>query len=470
MDNGVPFLGDTRDYSGYTGADALHTEVYKGSVQMAMADENVMTSISNNAASSENVALAKGKAAIIEEMNAGNTESDAQDALNTALNTYFTKIEENLFTHFNAQVEQLAHMMDSVSNHSNLSLGDVFEQVITGTHQAVVDYHVAEFDHTHPDGSVTAVKHPAVKNGNDNWAYPDPFGMYDEGATSVSGSYSNSNPGQIVALAFSDGSEQAFLEGPYSTALNDLQTAYDDANAALTGFVADVYAQYEPGDIPTEDLVDPITASTELAQNYDGYQAQGAHAAMLGIPTTAEQSVAITVHDSDGDKPMLVDIYTEHVPTDGSGNEIGFEAGTTYDPSSWSEPLYIAYEYQAVLDEDGNVLNSTEQESYSGETTTQTESDFIQLETSFTIDSITDKDGNDVQSFQTESQNTQTADVSKLQAELEQLREEQLRLQEEAQSGGGGLLPEFSLGGVPGVGVLAIAGGAVLLLFGQNDN
>jgi hypothetical protein len=75
-----------------------------------------------------------------------------------------------------------------------------------------------------------------------------------------------------------------------------------------------------------------------------------------------------------------------------------------------------------------------------------------------------------VDSFQTTSRNNQTADVSKLKEELDQLREAQIDMQEEAQSGGsGGFLDSIGFGGIPGVGVLAIAGGVVVLLFGNQN-
>jgi hypothetical protein len=202
--------------------------------------------------------------------------------------------------------------------------------------------------------------------------------------------------------------------------MSEIQTKRDDVNSQLSGFVNDVYNAYQPGDIPTEEIVDPITASTELKQNYDHFAAQGAHAAMLGISSSADKTVYM--HLLDDDDKIWCDIFTDYVPTDDSGNEIGFEVGPTYSPSAWNEPLYVSFEY---TDSDGNTV-----------------SDFTQIEQDFTIETIEDADGTQVDSFKTESRNNQTSDVQALEEELEQVRKEQIRLQKESEStdgdGGGG--------------------------------
>ena len=82
----------------------------------------------------------------------------------------------------------------------------------------------------------------------------------------------------------------------------------------------------------------------------------------------------------------------------------------------------------------------------------------------------TDEDGNEVTNVANEKRITQTADVTKLEEELAQLREEQQRLQEESQAGGGGGidLSGFSAFGLPGE-VVALGVGAVVAFFGLNN-
>jgi hypothetical protein len=271
------------------------------------------------------------------------------------------------------------------------------------------------------------------------------------GMTKTSNNTDESDP--YLRVQTDSGNVTVFTPPTYNNPYDEIAVQRDDVNATLSGFVTDVYNNWSAGDIPTEELVDPITAATELSQNYDGYQGQGAHAAMLGIPTTAKQSVAITVHGDTEDNDLLVDFYTQHVPTDADGNEVGFEKGMKYEPSTWSQPLYIAYEY---TDSDGSVS-----------------SDFVQLEKPFTVNEITNKDGESVSQFKTESTVNQTADVTALKEELEQIRKEQVRLQEESQddpSGGGGgfSFDQFSIAGLPGTGVVLAVVGAGAFLLGNN--
>lgn len=468
------YLGDSRDYSGYTGADALHNEVVTGATEMQSADERVMTSIENNIAHSQNVALAKGKAAIIEEMNAENPEEDAQTAMQDAIDAYYATIQENIITHYTAQVEQARHHVEQVEAHAELDHGQVFEmeahtvdtdawfppvegsslgnevayamgfgeQMPGGEYGVIVENQELEL----VDGSTVSA--PIV---DDNW-YMAPAAEFVTGDDATT-----------WRVHYLDGSDTAtYINCPrYNDAIQNIHTERDDVNAQLSGFVSDVYAQYSPGDIPTEDLVDPITAATELRQDYDNMAGQGAHAAMLGIPTTADFSALLHIYDedaleeSDGEEDyydVWAEIFTNHVPEDEDGNEVGFSVGETYDPSTWDAPLYISYNY--VDSETGDERG-----------------DFTQIESEFSIELVEDTEGNEVENFQTRSRNNQTADVSELQKELEQLRKDWLEMQEEAQEeeeedGGGGFW-DFGDGGKGGPLIGALVAIAAIVGIGQ---
>jgi predicted ThiF/HesA family dinucleotide-utilizing enzyme len=444
------YLGDDRDYSGYTGADALKTEISTGAMEMLSADERVMTSIQNNITTSQNTALAKGKAAVIEVMNAGGDESSATDKMQAAIDEYYATIQKNLLTHYEEQVAQIAHHIAELENHADTSAGSMIE-----------GYDAANGRWTEVSGSSNVTDDVALLDGTtytvEGFKLSHNFGIYlgwqpsdgDDG-------YYPSDSQPILRYHIEGQSDpQVYPLLQYINTWDSIMTERDDVRAQLSGFVSDVYAAYEPGDIPTEDLVDPITAATQLEQDYDHYATQGAHAAMLGIPTSAEQSVHMTIHDPDeGDLDVWADIFTNHNPTDADGNTVGFEVGTKYSPEYWDEPLYIAYEY--VDEESGD-----------------TQSDFTQIESEFTINTIEDSSGSEVTNFEPESQNTQTADVQALKEELEQLREEQIRLQEEAQSdddGGGFSFDALSFGGLPGEGVALGVAGLIALLVGGSDN
>ncbi|QAS68824.1 VP4 precursor [Halorubrum pleomorphic virus 10] len=453
------YLGDTRDYSGYTGGDALHAAIYEGALNMKSADERVMTSIENNISTSKNVALAKGKAALLTEMNNGSSEQTAKEEMNKAIDEYYTTIEKNIITHLEAQQRQFVHMADQAAAHSNLNEGDIF---IARPKSDPDGYMKAPYSITSdPDyRNYTLVNGEKYVSENVRWNGGEKAGSTSRSAggwlrlfsiPTSSADIDIPAPAVVYVTNPEDNTETAFLDySRYENAITELEAARDEANAALNGFTGDVYAQYEPGDIPTEDIVDPITAATELEQNYGGDAGQSAYASMLGIPSSAEQAVTMTVHRPGGNVTIQADIYTEYKPPD-TGK---FVKETRYEPTTWDKPLYIAYEYT---------------DSETGEEA----SDFVQLEDPFTIVSI-EANGEEIDSFAPEARTTQTADISAIEEELAKIREEQIRLQEEAEeetsSGGGGagagFFSDFG-GGASNLGIVALGGAVVALLLGN---
>ena len=439
------FLGDERDYSGYTGADALTTEIRTGVTQMRSADERVMTSVQNNLQNSQNVALAKGKSVVLEVMNNEGSESEATTALQDAIDAYFSTIEENIITHGNAQVAQLHHMIDRLEQHSDANVGDVFEvgrsdanNTLSGSPGPI---NTTTEDYTLLNGST--VTRELLNVEKDGYSGSSTHHLTKE-STSTNRTY---------RLSYVDsGGNNVEIPPNYHGILDTVASNRDSVNSQLSGFVTDVYSQYAPGDIPTEDLVDPITLATEMGQN-TGLASQAAEAAILGIPTSASFSLWLELQDGDGDvtREVEAEMYTTATPTDSDGNAVGWEVGTTYDPANFDPPIYIAYEY---IEPD------------SGEKS----SDLVELDNPFTVIEATGSDGNEVTSFQNEERINQTADVSKLEEELQQLRDEQQRLQAKAQaSGGGGFsFDSFSMLGLPGE-AIALGGAAVVSYFALGD-
>ncbi|QAS68808.1 VP4 precursor [Halorubrum pleomorphic virus 12] len=453
------YLGDTRDYSGYTGADALHAALYEGCLNMKSADERVMTSVSNNIATSESVALAKGKAALLSAMNSGANEGTAQTAMVDAVNSYYSTIEKNILTHVEAQMSQFVSMSERVEAHEDIGLSNVFHLY-------------AEMDSEYLKGPYEYIEEAATYDLLDGTTYPVDGVQYSsaslgnlsngQGVIAINGpkigadSSDLSNPDRVrfriqdPELPQDRDNETEFIHiKDYTNTLADIKTMRDEVTSTLSGFTSDVYAQYSPGDIPTDDLVDPVTAATELSQSYGGAAGQSAMASMLGIPTSAEQSVTMTVHRDAGDITLQADIFTNYTPPD-TGE---FVKDTRYKPSTWDKPLYIAYEYtDSETGEEG--------------------SDFSQLEDPFTIVNI-EANGEEIDSFKPESPTQQTTDLSKIQEELESIRKEQIRLQEEAEeemnSGGGAGAGFFGdLGGsASNLGIVALGGAVVALLLGN---
>lgn len=434
--------GDNGDYSGYTGGTALIDDITAGVVEMQSADERVLTSIRNNIANSENVSLAKAKAAVIRAMNNGATESEAKTAMNDEINAYYSKIQANILKHWNSQLEQLAHHHQQIVDHSDTNPANQFE---LRDSDATLNYDSTygwqgfhDLQMTLLDGTdhLYHTIEMQQNSGSDTDMYSRLIDFLDQKANvPCDGPNSYHGTPHLTTPVFNG--KAYHDEFQFTNAWNDLKTKRDDVNQQMQSFVSDVYSAYEPGEIPTEDLIDPITASTELNQDYSHYSIQSAHAAMMGIPSNAELSLVMEVYPpNDETFEMEADIYTKHVPTDSDGNK-GFKADgeTVYEPSTWADPLYVAYKAYDVAD-DGTITNEKR--------------DFQKMEKPFTILKAEDADGKEVTKFKNDAEVNQTADVAAIEEELDQLRQKNRELQNKAQAAknrGGS-----ATGGNPGVG------------------
>lgn len=450
--NAEKATGDSRDYSSFTGANALKLSIYEDALTMKSADERVMTSIQNNVQNSENVALAKGKAALLKEMNAGSDESTANEAMNAAVNEYYSTIQENILVHYDAQLANIKSQLNAMVSHPNISgqqgTISVYKYVnsnLDGESGIPVDSEMTEIgptDVTLLDGSTVTLENPFQID----WV--------DESLTEtikldwpVPGTWSGSN-NSFLRYSNPDTNDRfKYNFNRFTSTWSNLSDSRNAVNSDLVGFSSDVYSQYEPGEIPTEDLVDPITAATELGNN-TGLSSQAAAAGMMGIPTSAGFSLRLELQDDSGEKYEVdAEIYTNADPGDESGNKTGFVVGETYDPDNFEEPIYASYEY---IDPD------------SGERST----DFTQLAKPFTVLEATNKDGENVTNVTPDPKINQTADVGKLEQELAQIRDEQQRLlenQQDPSSGGAG--GGFLSGSGPSTGVIAAVVGGIGILY-----
>jgi hypothetical protein len=419
-DNIEDILGQGEDLSGYTGIDALKTKIEDQAVTMKTVDERVFTSIENNLANSETVAFAKGKTAALEKMNAEAPESDAVTSMEEAVDDYYSTVQKNILTHWGTQTGEINHHVTMARAHADASPSDWFGW---GDNPDVKNTERTTFNFPLVSGEAYEVD---TLN----------FIFYD--GTSKLGMDSNS----ITYFPFT--SNVTVLDpAVYTNLLSIVADRSSSVKTKLGGFIGDLYFEYGAGDIPTEDVIDPVTAATQLSQN-TGMAGQAAEAAMLGIPTSASFSLSLELQDAGGNTfEVDAELYTKASPTDGSGNGTGWEVGVEYDPENFDPPIYVAYEY---IDTDTGEMSSN----------------FIQIDRPFTVIDAVDENGNEVTNVTHEKRVTQTADVTKLQEELAQVRDEQVRLQEESQSQGGGitmgsssLSTEQIIAGIVGTGVAA---------------
>jgi hypothetical protein len=441
------FLGDQRDYSDFTGDDALQRELVVGSKRLQSADERVLTSLRNNLTNSKTVGLAKGKAAAIEAMNAGKTEQQATSDMEEAVNSYFAVIQENLFTHFSAQCSQFANMAMRVVERDTMENGVILAYSRTGYTEA--NYSDRWEPVTKNVSLVDTREIPVTffkgRNGDNRKRYFDPMDLAGLDNVNKWGVKDPDTGENVYALKAEN------YEG-IPTKITDTR---DAVLSDLSGFVADVYDEYGQKNIPSEDVIDPITAATELGTN-TGLSQREAAAGMMGISSTADYNLRIRIQGESGEiEEVDAEIYTNVQPTDADGNATGFQVGTTYDPANYQKPIYAAYDYV----EPSTGVNT---------------SDFTELVNPFTVLEAQNRNGEEVNTVETTSNINQTADVSKLEEELEQLRKEQVRLQEKAenQNSGGAGAGFFGSNGPSTGAIAAVLGGVgvVYALFTQGES
>jgi hypothetical protein len=422
-------LGQGEDLSGYTGKEALRTQIEEQSLTMQTVDERVFTSIKNNLANSETVAFAKGKVAALEKMNAEAPEADAVTAMEEAVDGYYSTIQKNIFTHWETQTSQIDHHVTMAVAHQDVWTSDWFTWKTFG----VGSTERGTTSVTLVSGETYEVETLVVKDAGTN--FPD-------GGTKIEPRVRDGITDEEFVFTGAVDGVTTLRPYDYHDLLKEVSSRSTSVKTKLGGFVGDLYFEYGAGDIPTEDVIDPVTAATQLSQN-TGMAGQAAEAAMLGIPTSASFSLLLELQDANGNTfEVDAELYTTASPTDGSGNDTGWEVGVGYDPANFDAPIYVAYEY---IDTD----------------TGEKSSNFIQIDEPFTVIDATDEEGNEVTNIVNEERVTQTADVTKLEEELAQLRDEQQRLQEESQSQGGATIGSSSfsteqiIAGVVGTGLAA---------------
>lgn len=480
-------FSDNEDLTGYTGSDALHLRIEEKAKTLQLSQEQVLSTLENTVEFADNAALPKGMAAVVESFNAGKTQTEIQNDLEAAIDSeYYAGVETDILNAWEAARQQMQHWWESIAGHTaidgdtSLSDHDVLavDTKLNGTgewnyganeyvHGRATDSasHVVE---THPvtlaDGSTFDVS-VTYTSSNQYHVYefaPVP-GVSSEGYTARAGVIPNSLRGEDIANIQSE-----VIPVLEPTRFHDLWTALtasrDRVLANLNTFVADVMATYEPGDIDLSKFVDPITAHTELASEGDQLAFAGVAANILGIPRN--------------ENPMVISLEDEGIQVEGSiystqEPDGGFPVGEWIDPSSFSYPVFMRYQYVSdgtnTTETNTTSTNTTTTETSTTDGETSTEVGFVQLQGRFRIDSAVDSEGNEQTTVNMEDGPTyDPADVQNLQAQLDQIHEEMLAMQEEAEannSGGGGLFDFGSGGG--GLGIALIAG--ALAFFGLSN-
>ena len=479
-----------RDLSGYTGSEALWSNSIESLLTLQSTNEQVLSSLENTAEFAPNAILPQAMATAIDGFNSGLDTTEINDMVDDTIEGYVSGVQEDLLTAFQNSLDQLKQIYDlkdgfepadgddpifqlSSSNEHIISLrcirdGGNFNSADAWPVDSTIEYELV-------DGSLIDVRVSSLHDLTDYERVPIAFAQdfiehvlgdwdsterhdYNTGAAQddIVDFIFDGDPPTIdddidAALdAYMDNQSAADVGDPviphnprrFRRVWEELQDLRIELGNEMGSFVDDFSAAYDEGEVDVSDAVDPITAYTELRAEDDDNAFAGASAGLLGIPTSGTDPMEIELHESD----LIVhgSIYAHNSP------EGGFTVGERYDPDDLDSAVFLRYS-GAFEDEDGNVEEKT---------------DFVQLQQEFTILSALDEDGNEKETVEmVDGPTYDPADLESIEEQLAQVREEQIRLQEQAAqdaSGGGFSLDAFDMGPVPGPVVALAAAGLVV--------
>jgi len=445
------YTGDSgEDLSGYTGADALRSAARSDLAALAAADEGVHTSLQNHVEDSKMVAISKGKKRAMKALNSGKDEATAKTEVDTIVDQYYAIVQENLVRHADTQNSHMKHIWDQLKNHGSTTVGDVFH--FSGWSEG--DNYLSD--------SMTTTETVTLADGNS--IQITVLGDTSASNRNATTGFNKGNNLQVSYVSDGGSTHLAYDTQRYRTIWSSIDSVRTTVQNNLDQMVTDIYANYQAGDVDHKDMLDPLTLASQASEE-NHYAYAGAQAAVLGLDSTTNRNLEIFLHNDN--VVVRGSLYTDYDP----GGE-GFQVGKEYDPTLWGgTPCYISYSREITTDDGTDSTNNT---TTTSSTTTNTE--LVEINQPFTIESATDtSDGSSVSAVTPQESNYQDYDATKIKEQMDRLNELQQEMQTQAEadqtSGGGGMsLDQFSIGGIPGTGVVAIAIGGVLWLFSQDDN
>ena len=428
------YTGQSRDLSGYVGGDALLTEAYADCISQEFENNKSLTLLSNNIEYVDNALISKGKVAATKEMNADKSQTAQESAALAAIDAHVTQVQKNLLEHWNHMSVQSFDILGYLDDNENVAdpEGDVLRVWYDGGEKSQYWDNTSHSDFDETVGNSRATRDVELSDGS---TYATEF--IEEWHSSNEGELKFPEDDETLignGLGMFDEDEGELLvfeNGPFQELWDELAAARDRVWANVQTMITDVNNAFEPGDIPDDILLDAGDIYQEMITDYDetgyfGYAA--AHAAMLGIPTSASYDLMIELKEED--VTVAAHLYAEEGP---DGPESAFEVGTVYDPSELNSDVFIAFE---MVDEDGSTTTG-----------------FTALEENWEIVSAYDQDGEELDEVTLTSRNHQTYDVAELEVELLKLQQHRLDLQAQSQTGGGG---EFDLSDLSTEGIVAV--------------
>jgi hypothetical protein len=437
------YLGDDFDETAYDSAqaDEVHADIIENGKEKAYYDDSMLTNLGNVLSNSKQVAYGDARVDAIEQMNLGNSKQAAIDAAVATVDEFFATQQENLLEHFSVQADNFTRQINTIKNTSGLSISDVFGADFSDSQLSAYDtlsyFDSRSFGYTLATGNVYTYNSFYTRTTagssilNDIRLSEPGINTYDEPDTSFMKIF--------VRPIGSESTDTMFNVDRFATVLQRIETNHSETVSEITNFVETVYPEYQAGDISLEDIVRPSELAAKASDSEEN-PISGADLAVMGLEADTQSKT--TVRLVDDDIVLQGSLYLK------SGSGPSLAVGQTYSPSSFTGPVYLAYN------------------DYSGKNADLDTSGVIIVDQQFELTQATGSDGAELASVEYTSedgQKTTTTDTAELKKELDRLNELQSELQEQqkevaqggATTGSSSFSTEQIIAGVVGTGLAA---------------
>lgn len=439
-DNCEVFHG--RETVNTTGTDSqqIKLDIYTTSQSVKSQSDIYNATLNNYLQDTEEVALMVGKNAYIKALNNGSSKSAATTKAKAAINDYYTVKQLNLIESWNSSVNHLEYV-DQVA--ANESISDFYIYMDATNNGTPIEEAI---NFSNPMGAPTTASVTTVNNTNKNIRTILTEGGEGDGYFTYTHSI---DPDEIYGVYVSPPSDSydklQFLNtsstNEWKSRYNEIETQAANARAEVDTFANTTYDQYQQGRINSSDLLDPLTISRYYSPsgNFSNWALSNARLLGLATPETLDKTGKFSIsYNGVNYEGMLL--------SDSSPNG-GFASGLTYNATELSGTQYIA-----------------------------TSSGLIELKGEFTINEITSRDGESLDSVEYEQPNYTASNISEYESLLQNLTEDREQLEareiEILQSGSGstsdsgsnpfGFL-SGSTYGIPNWAIMVLGGGLILI-------
>lgn len=448
-----PFTGNTNENYSELAAEAFHQRIRENALTVQQADAAVLGNFQNLLNSSSNHVIAQAKKAGIDELNKGNTEQDAKDAIQAEIDQFYKTQQKNLISHWNAQINRILSWHGELGNYGSLNTSTVFGVTYGPETDGLVE---KSETYTLADG--TNYSYTRIKvNKKDSSLTLYTLDLKTE--------FDNQSEHDLVIKPVDTGETVGLLDvSDYQDILNEISTLKTDISSEMTTWIEGVAPKYKAGDINTSDMISANDLVGD-SQTQDGFSFAGASLASMGLKSN---DFALRVELVETGETVDGAIYHQ----DDSISSL--QKDVQYDPQSdIAGTVYLAYNVTNTDADLGGETNTTNTTNTSEPNiTTDGSGALIALEEPFIIRSVTDEEGNEYNAANFESKNQQSysQDIEEIQKELDrisEIREELEKQRDAAGTDGGAGAGFFSGGDTQTLGLVAAAGAIIALLLGN---